>query len=322
MAHTNSTTNYGLPQWIGSDKPTFLGDFNSAFNTIDTQMKSNADTASGAAETASSANATAISANETAVAADGKATLAKNTADAATSAAQSASDLATVAKNTADSAAHASLANNIANLAPAYDETLTYSVGDLVSYVDENNTGKLYKCIVAWNTPGAFNINYWDDVTVSSLTGTHVKTVVTQVSGTKTNEFLKNTLYPVLSGLIGSVDNVKMVTLKLVEPNDTFIYTLQDERHDGLSHAYIFKNVFKTVSDNKEATYIFTYQIADALASCKITSIRVATSQNVAYYTDPGDGSTLMDNQPALRYNIYNYTILDFDRDFVIDVYR
>lgn len=179
MAHTNSTTNYGLPQWIGSDKPTFLGDFNSAFNTIDTQMKSNADTASGAAETASSANATAISANETAVTADGKATLAKNTADAATSAAQSASDLATVAKNTADSAARTAQANNIANLAPAYDETRTYSVGELVTYVDENNSGKLYKCVVAWNTPGAFNINYWDDVTASeAFDGVSIKHII------------------------------------------------------------------------------------------------------------------------------------------------
>lgn len=36
--HTNSTTNFGLPQWIGSDKPTFLGDLNSAFLEIDTIM--------------------------------------------------------------------------------------------------------------------------------------------------------------------------------------------------------------------------------------------------------------------------------------------
>lgn len=43
MAHTNNTENYNLPQWIGSDKPTFLGDFNTAFAGIDTQMKVNAD---------------------------------------------------------------------------------------------------------------------------------------------------------------------------------------------------------------------------------------------------------------------------------------
>lgn len=43
MAHTNSTQNYNLPQWIGSDKPTFLGDFNNAFTEIDSQLKVNSD---------------------------------------------------------------------------------------------------------------------------------------------------------------------------------------------------------------------------------------------------------------------------------------
>lgn len=43
MAHTNNTDNYNLPQWIGTDKPTFLGDFNGAFAAIDAQMKVNAD---------------------------------------------------------------------------------------------------------------------------------------------------------------------------------------------------------------------------------------------------------------------------------------
>lgn len=55
MASTNKTTNYNLPQWIGSDKPTFLGDLNNAFSTIDTTMKNNADTAelaNGNADTA------------------------------------------------------------------------------------------------------------------------------------------------------------------------------------------------------------------------------------------------------------------------------
>lgn len=39
MSATNSTTNYGLPQWIATDKPTFLGDLNSAFSAIDTAIK-------------------------------------------------------------------------------------------------------------------------------------------------------------------------------------------------------------------------------------------------------------------------------------------
>ena len=43
MASTNHTDNYNLPQWIGTDKPTWLGDVNGAFSTIDTTMKATAD---------------------------------------------------------------------------------------------------------------------------------------------------------------------------------------------------------------------------------------------------------------------------------------
>lgn len=52
FASTNTTTNYGLSQYVGSDKPTYLGDYNSDMYKIDTQMKANAD--------ASGVNATAI----------------------------------------------------------------------------------------------------------------------------------------------------------------------------------------------------------------------------------------------------------------------
>lgn len=46
MAFTNSTPNYNLPQYIATDKPTYLGDANGAYSTIDTRMKANADAAS------------------------------------------------------------------------------------------------------------------------------------------------------------------------------------------------------------------------------------------------------------------------------------
>lgn len=55
MSSTNKTTNYLLPQFISTDKPTWLGDFNSAMSSIDAQMKNNADAASAAAATASAA---------------------------------------------------------------------------------------------------------------------------------------------------------------------------------------------------------------------------------------------------------------------------
>lgn len=49
MSSTNKTANYNLPQFVGSDKPTWLGDVNQSMSIIDTQMKSNADGVTSAA---------------------------------------------------------------------------------------------------------------------------------------------------------------------------------------------------------------------------------------------------------------------------------
>ena len=39
MSSTNQTTTLKLPHWVGSDKPTFLGDMNNAFSNIDNYAK-------------------------------------------------------------------------------------------------------------------------------------------------------------------------------------------------------------------------------------------------------------------------------------------
>lgn len=67
MSSTNHTANYGLSQFLGTDKPAWLVDYNGDMSAIDTQMKANADAAAGAQTTANTAdgkadtNATAIS---------------------------------------------------------------------------------------------------------------------------------------------------------------------------------------------------------------------------------------------------------------------
>lgn len=55
MSSTNKTTNYKLSQYIGTDKPTYLGDYNSDMQKIDAQMKANANDASSAQSAAGSA---------------------------------------------------------------------------------------------------------------------------------------------------------------------------------------------------------------------------------------------------------------------------
>ena len=64
MSSTNKTTNYNLSQYIGTDKPTYLGDYNSDMLKIDTQLKANADSASNATSAAGAAQAVAADASK------------------------------------------------------------------------------------------------------------------------------------------------------------------------------------------------------------------------------------------------------------------
>nr|DAF33606.1 MAG TPA: hypothetical protein [Bacteriophage sp.] len=64
MSSTNKTANYNLSQYIGTDKPTYLGDYNSDMLKIDTQLKANADSATNAASAASAAQAVAEKASK------------------------------------------------------------------------------------------------------------------------------------------------------------------------------------------------------------------------------------------------------------------
>ena len=64
MSYTNTTSHYGLPQYVATDKPKYLTDFNETMSAIDTQMYTNA---------------------QAAATADGKAVSAQNTADVNTS---------------------------------------------------------------------------------------------------------------------------------------------------------------------------------------------------------------------------------------------
>lgn len=73
MGATNRTQNYNLPQFVGSDKPTWLGDFNGAMSSIDTQMKENNDLGTNANTTANTALENAQTALETGTQAEEKA---------------------------------------------------------------------------------------------------------------------------------------------------------------------------------------------------------------------------------------------------------
>lgn len=66
MGHTNSTANLSLPQFIGTDKPTWLGDVNGAFSAIDAYAGTNDAAVAAAVSDASSAISQAAAAVNTA----------------------------------------------------------------------------------------------------------------------------------------------------------------------------------------------------------------------------------------------------------------
>lgn len=59
MAHTNQTEHYELPQFIGSDIPSWLVDVNQAYTAIDSAIYAAKNTADVASNTAGSANTVA-----------------------------------------------------------------------------------------------------------------------------------------------------------------------------------------------------------------------------------------------------------------------
>lgn len=104
MSSTNKTTNYNLSQYIGTDKPTYLGDYNSDMSKIDEGIKQAADEATTASSKAGTASSNASLALQKASEASEKADTAQETAEAAQTSASGALSTATAANNLAGTA--------------------------------------------------------------------------------------------------------------------------------------------------------------------------------------------------------------------------
>ena len=104
MGATNKTANYDLPQWIGTDKPTWLGDMNDAFLKIDGGMKQNQTEVSGAVSDAGNALSKATAAEQGINTLTPLVNTASDNASQALSTANNAQSTATTANGSANSA--------------------------------------------------------------------------------------------------------------------------------------------------------------------------------------------------------------------------
>ena len=165
MGHTNSTANIALPQFIGTDKPTWLGDINGAFAAIDSKVGT-------------------IDADVAAV--DAKADTAVSDASAAVTTATNANNTAGTASTTATQANN--IANNaltVANNADGHTNQLETKVGLLANLTTTDKTS----IVNAINEVNAKTITVSvsaEDVaynnTVSGLTATDVQAAIDELA--------------------------------------------------------------------------------------------------------------------------------------------
>lgn len=173
MASTNKTSNYNLSQFIGTDKPTYLGDYNSDMQKIDAQMKINADNVATAISSANTATSTANTANTTA-------TQANTTANNANTTANNASTTAGNAQSTANSAlSTATTAQTTANNAvPKSALTFTHFDNVTISATNGTITNQSIKC--ASNEDGSI-AKLYGQVTINPSSGNTVLTGSTRL---------------------------------------------------------------------------------------------------------------------------------------------
>ncbi len=104
FASTNKTANYELPQFVGTDKPTWLGDFNGAMSAIDAGMATNASDIDSLESSVATASATASQASQDVASLTSTVNTLSSNVSTATTTANNAQQTATSALNTANTA--------------------------------------------------------------------------------------------------------------------------------------------------------------------------------------------------------------------------
>lgn len=168
MASTNKTTNYDLSQYIGTDKPTYLTDYNQDMSKIDAGIhaaKSEADTNASAIGTLSSLTTTAKTSCVAAI----------NEVDA---------DVATntnnIATNTSNIATNTTHIGTVANLTTASKTDLVSAaneinakVGNIANLTTNDKTSTVAAINEVNYNVGLLNLTTVDEITSSDITVTN-----------------------------------------------------------------------------------------------------------------------------------------------------
>jgi len=143
--------------------------------------------------------------------------------------------------------------SDLTNVAPTYDSTLTYTIGEVVSY-----NGKIYKCTTAITTPESWDSTHWELTSVASdfvnLTGTQT------ITGEKTftNNLNFGTTGQLYTGARGTIirdksNNPVVIRGSKLEP-------INDNTNDLGASSYKWKDLYLSggLRDGNNANYGLT----------------------------------------------------------------
>lgn len=182
MSHTNETVNLGLPQFIASDKATWLGDVNTAFAKIDSFAGTSEAAVAGAVSTAEAASTSANAALDNASSAMTTASSAASVADSAHTEAVNATTVAgnalTLAQNINDNV------TNLTNYVTTQPSVATSDILaiDITSGGSESSGDKMSQEYIL-NTDAY--VNFTADLNMSVLSNTALSSILYMVSNNR-----------------------------------------------------------------------------------------------------------------------------------------
>ena len=223
MTATNKTTIYELPIFVPTDKPTWLGDFNGAMNSIEagiidaknsgTNVIQTANTAlniANQAEThAQSANTTANNAMTLANTASTNATEAKTSANSANTTANNANTNATEAKTSANSAT--TTANNAISVANTTSAQLAARLDPVNVTLTSTNAAVTTTKLTIKNKRAILFVEY-DGAQIGTLTAWQNKVLGTVPAGYRPT-VRQTSIVPFHPNWVGGVDAQGVITV-------------------------------------------------------------------------------------------------------------
>ena len=293
MASTNKTTNYELSQFVETDKPGWLTDYNGDMRMIDSNMKAISDVANGASGSVSSLE-------DRMTAAEGAITTNANDIDALEARAdvleaQAQSSAGTIAgiqtEQIAQNAGIEAATQLGYNLARPYDSASTYAVGDYVLF---QNT--LYKCVTAIATGEAFDPTKWlaikatDEIAAGGYTLPIASAL--QLGGVKVGDNLSiDPVTGILSAVGGGLYRIRFIgrwdnsTPSIFQLRTGTTSTLKYKPLNNTA-ALTTSNITEITNSNYESIeLIYSNTIAFLVCSARLSFSAITLGTSAPYYT-------------------------------------